>query len=279
MNRTQAQFILGACPPGPLPVGDPQVIEALALAEADAGLARWLAETRSFDAAAAAKLRTVEPPADLKDAILAGRRRLAPIPIPVAPPQRAWRRPTWLALAAMLMVAGLAAFWGRSGSRTGSPVADAGPGETRADADSFRLAAAKFLSEQWQHDFDYPESSFPKIQQWAAQQPDQARLEVPAELAGSRTYGCKVFQWRGHRATLVCFIARDEGQIIHIVSVDRSALPDAAKSASDDAPQFAPAGAWNTAVWSRGSRRYVALTTADTQTLARYVRPAGSAAL
>jgi hypothetical protein len=74
MNQTQAQLILGACPPGPWPLDDPQVAEALRLAESDPGLARWLAETRGFDTAVAAKLRAVAPPADLRDAILAGRR-------------------------------------------------------------------------------------------------------------------------------------------------------------------------------------------------------------
>ena len=272
MNRTQAQFILGACPPGPLPTDDPQVAEALTLAETDGGLATWLVETRSFDAVVAAKLRSIEPPADLKDAILAGRRRLAPAHMTVGSPRRKWARPVLWALAAMgVGMLGVAVFRETDDGGSDGQVAEA---STAQDVPGdLRKAAAKFLSEQWKHDFDYPESSFPKIQQWAAEQPDQARIEVPADLAASQTYGCKVFEWQGHRAMLVCFIAKDDGQVIHIVSVDRSALPDAERIAPEQPPIFAQIGRWNTAVWSHGPRRYVALSTTASETLARYLLP------
>ncbi len=273
MNRTQAQFILGACPPGPLPTHDPQVAEALGLAETDGVLASWLAETRSFDAVVAQKLRSIEPPADLKDAILAGRRRLAPVHAMPGPPQKQKRgRPFLWALAAMgVGMLGVAVFREADDGEADGQVAEASAAQDVPG--DLRKAAAKFLSEQWKHDFDYPESSFPKIQQWAAEQPDHARIEVPADLATSQTYGCKVFEWQGHRAMLVCFIAKDDGQVIHIVSVDRSALPDAERTAPEQAPIFAQVGPWNTAAWSHGTRRYVALSTTAPETLAGYVRP------
>lgn len=272
MNRTQAQFILGACPPGPLPTDDPQVAEALALAETDGVLAAWLAETRSFDAAVAAKLRSIEPPADLKDAILAGRRLPAPAQAKVGGPWRRPVRPVLWALAAMgAGILGVAVLREVDDGKANDQIAEAG---TAQDVPGdLRMAAAKFLSEGWRHDFDYPESSFPKIQQWAAEQPGQVRIEVPAELAANRTYGCKVFEWQGHRAMLVCFVAKDDDQVIHVVSVDRSALPDAERTAPEQAPVFAQVGRWNTAVWSHGSRRYVALSTMSSETLARNVRP------
>ena len=67
-------------------------------------------------------------------------------------------------------------------------------------------------------------------------------LEVPAALAGQRTYGCKVWNWHGQRATLVCFVARGTGDVIHIVSVDRQALPAYAPVPALAGPQFARAG-------------------------------------
>ncbi len=254
MNRTEAQFILGACPPGPLPTDDPQVAEALALAEHDPEPARWLRETRGFDAAVAARLHELAPPAELRAALLAGR-RLTPV---LAFPR--WRQPQWLALAALVVLCvGLAAVQFLGG---------------KADAVAFRTAAAKFLSDTWQHDFDLPERSFPTIRDWLKQQPGGIQLEAPTALAGQRTYGCKVWAWRGHRATLVCFVAQKTGDVIHVVSVNRKDLPPETVVPADSAPQFARAGEWNTALWSQGERVYVALTTAATDILAESLRPA-----
>lgn len=254
MNQTQAQFILGACPPGPLPKDDPQVAEALALAETDPELAGWLAETRAFDAAIANQLRAVTAPARVRDAILAGRRLGS-----MSRPRAFWRKPGWLALAALLaLLLGVSAVWLEN---------------QRVDAAAFRRDVAKFMSVEWLHDFDFPESSFPRIHEWAAQQPGKIQLEVPVQLAGASTYGCKIFNWRGNKATLVCFLAKAEGEVIHVVSVERSALPPAERAVPVDAPQFARAGEWNTAMWSQGGRHYVALTTLNREGLARYLKP------
>jgi hypothetical protein len=255
MNRTQAQFILGACPPGrPLP-DDPEVAEALLLLETDPELARWWAATRAFDSSVAGTLRTVAPPADLRDAILAGLRFTPP---PAHRP--VWRQPAWLALAALFVVllTGAGMWFGRQ--------------QTAATA--FRRDVAKFMSEDWQHDFDFPEASFPKICEWAARQPGGIQLQAPAQLAGNATFGCKIFEWRGRRATLVCFVTKAEGEVIHVVSVDRAALPATEIPVPAGAPQFARAGEWNTALWTQGPRLYVALTTMNTEGLARYVKPA-----
>lgn len=253
MNRTEAQFILGACPPGPLPTDDPQVAEALALAEQDPELSRWLRETRAFDAAVAVQLRQVAPPADLRAALLAGR-RLTPV---VVRPR--WRQPQWLALAALVVLClGLTGLWLGRGDAT---------------AAGFRTAAAQFLSDTWQHEFDLPEQSFPKIREWLAQQPGGLVIQAPAALAAQRTYGCKVWNWRGHRATLVCFVARGTGDVIHIVSVDRKELPAEVPVPDLAAPQFARTGDWNTALWSQEGRVYVALTAGASRVLADHLRP------
>lgn len=243
-------FILGACPPGPWPTDDTEVAEALTFAESDPELQAWLAETRTFDAAMAARLRSIEPPADLLDSILAGRRAT---PAPVQP--RRWPMRTVLAWAATIaLLVAVPAVWIILSPKT--------------DAAALRRDAAIFLSEKWQHDFDYPESSFPKIQEWAAQQSFRIRLEAPAGLANSRTYGCKVFKWHGHTATLVCFVPEGQAQVVHIISVDRSALPTDG-STSPDQRQLAKAGEWSTATWHQGGRSYVALTQLAPETLSQ----------
>lgn len=92
MNTTEAKFILQACRPDGRDATDPRFSDALAQARQDPALADWFAREQAFDAEVAAKLRTVQPPADLRAAILAGARMSRPSPW--------WRQQRVLALAA-----------------------------------------------------------------------------------------------------------------------------------------------------------------------------------
>jgi hypothetical protein len=253
MNRTQAQFILGAHPPGGTEPKDPRYEEALAYAESDPVLREWLREIRGFDAVVCGKLERIAPPADLKDAILAGRR-------PVVTPARDWTR-TILPWAIAALLAGMVAvfFPWRS-------VGDSG------GARGFRTAAARFLTDEWAHDFDRRDRGFPALQEWAATRTAAARLEAPQGLRPLPTFGCKVFQWRGHEAFLICFSSGEDGQLIHLVSVDRAALPEASPMTPGSA-EPARAGEWNTLTWSSGGRVYVALSTMEPDRLLREVGP------
>lgn len=254
MNRTQAELLLGACPPGRPPDQDQEMNQALALAAKDPDLARWLKETRAFDAAVARQLRSIPPPPDLRDAILASRAAAARGSAP-----RLWTRLPAVAAAVAALI-GLALFWTSH--------------QRAASAAGFRSAAATFLTDQWQHDFDFAEPSFPRIQDWVRHQSDRAVIDVPEGLAQLQTYGCKAFAWRGRSAYLVCFTPGPQGQVIHVVSVDRSSLPGIPASEIAGTPSYARVGEWNTARWTRGSRLYVALTTADPEALAQRLRPA-----
>ncbi len=254
MNRTQAQFILGAHPPGGVAPTDPRYAEALAYAESDPVLREWLKEIRGFDSAVCAKLERIAPPADLKDAILAGRR-------PAATPQRSWLGGVWpWAIAALL--AGMIAVlipWRTAGNT----------GDTRG----FRNAAARFLTDEWAHDFDRRDRGFPALQEWAATRPSAVRLEAPRSLRPLPTFGCKVFRWRGHDAFLICFSSGADGQLIHLVSVDRAALSEPASAPQPTTAEPARAGEWNTLTWATGGRVYVALSTMEPDRLLREVEP------
>ena len=97
MNNQEARFILGAYRPDGRDSVDPMFAEALAQAERDPDLGRWLERQRKFDQAFAAKLREVAPPPELRTAILAGGR--------VSQPRRRWwMNPAWLATAAAIAV-------------------------------------------------------------------------------------------------------------------------------------------------------------------------------
>ncbi|MBC8040705.1 MAG: hypothetical protein H7Y06_09195, partial [Opitutaceae bacterium] len=72
MNTNEAKFILRARRPDGRDDADPRFQEALEQARRDPALAAWMAREQAFDEAVAARLRAVEPPAGLRDAILAG---------------------------------------------------------------------------------------------------------------------------------------------------------------------------------------------------------------
>jgi hypothetical protein len=72
MTTEEAKFILSAFRPGGSDTSSPAFEEAMRMVATDPALAAWFAQSRSHDAAVAAKLRLVEPPAGLREAILAG---------------------------------------------------------------------------------------------------------------------------------------------------------------------------------------------------------------
>ena len=63
--------------------------------------------------------------------------------------------------------------------------------------------------------------------------------------------------WRD--ATLICFVPERAGTVVHILVVDRSALTDD----PGERPLLARVADWNSAIWSRGDKVYLALTTAE----------------
>lgn len=104
MNSNEAKFILQARRPDGTDDAEPRFAEALEQARRDPALGEWLAKEQAFDAAVAAKLRAVQPPADLRAAILAGAK--------ASRPAVWWKRPQVLAMAAsVVIVCGLALAW------------------------------------------------------------------------------------------------------------------------------------------------------------------------
>ncbi|MBC8040663.1 MAG: hypothetical protein H7Y06_08985 [Opitutaceae bacterium] len=104
MNSNEAKFILQARRPDGSDDAEPRFSEALEQARRDPALTEWLAREQGFDTAVATKLRAVQPPADLRAAILAGARASRPVAF--------WLRPQVLAMAASVaIVCGLALAW------------------------------------------------------------------------------------------------------------------------------------------------------------------------
>lgn len=104
MNNDEAKFRLRAYRPEGQDAGDPTMSDALRQAERDPALRAWLAREQAFDAAVTSRMRTIEPPSGLREAILAGAR--------MAPRRAVWFRSAWLAVAAAIAVTfTLSAVW------------------------------------------------------------------------------------------------------------------------------------------------------------------------
>jgi hypothetical protein len=243
MNSREAKFILEACRSADLDASDSNIAEALEAMRSDPELAEWFAASRQFDRAVIAKLKAVPVPAGLAERIRAGKSLTGD-----ASGRSSRRR--WLALAASLAIlAGLSSLrLIRSYSATFA---------------SFREDMAEFMDEGWDHTFDLSDGEFSNIRGWLESRAEPIKIDVPLTLAASRTYGCKTIAWHGTTATLICFVPEKARTVVHILVVDRSALTND----PGGEPVLARVADWNSAIWSRGDKVYLALTSADSSTL------------
>jgi len=97
MNTQETKFLLRAYRPNGRDAQDPVFAQPLAQVSHDPALSAWFEREKSFDATVSAKLASVQPPAGLQAAILAGGRA-------GRRPQAVWRKPVWLAVAAAVAV-------------------------------------------------------------------------------------------------------------------------------------------------------------------------------
>lgn len=245
MTPREARFILEACRPNGADEGDPRIAEAIRLLSSDRELRRWFQASQEFDRTIASKLTEVPVPEDLAQRIVVRKRA----PALENPP---WTRRRWLAAAASVGALGVASasLWNRS--HVGK-------------LDTFRSDMAIFMAEVWDRRFDLKDDRFAKLQDYLEGQPGMRSFDVPPELAGSRTLGCKTLRWEGHVTALVCFLPLVTQTVVHLLVVERKALTDP----PGPKPQFVKLPTWQSAVWSAGDQVYLALTTASTERLTR----------
>jgi hypothetical protein len=239
MNSLEAKFILEACRAGDVDESDPRIAEALQAMESDPELAHWFAVTQELDRTIVAKLKTVPVPEDLLARINANGLTSAPEP-------RRLSRRHWLGLAAAAAVLATPAALLLTRARPGK-------------LDTFRHDMGSFMDLGWDKTFDLMDPEFANVKAWLESRRDAVQLDVPSALAASRTIGCKTFSWHGHKTVLICFSPKGAGAIVHVIILPHDALVDPPA----EEPQLARLPNWNSAVWTRADKVYLALTTAD----------------
>ena len=245
MNNTEAKFVLGAYRPSGRDTTDPAMAAALAQAKTDPALGEWFAREQAHAAAVGAKLREIVPPAELRDAILAGGRASGGAPVT---PRVWWLRPSWLAAAAAIMLGVGAALWW--------PVHNA---SNAGDLVAFATADT--------------ERHFTHGGHGAANDALQATLSEPARKLGAglpvnfatlRDSGCRTLTVGGHDVLEVCF--KRDGQWFHCYVARRADFPALARAA---APQIVQRGKMAVASRSDAAHVYVVASPAATAAMQR----------
>ncbi|HEY1849092.1 MAG TPA: hypothetical protein VGG37_07790 [Opitutaceae bacterium] len=223
MTTEEAKFILSAFRPGGGDTGESAFGEAMRMVAADPALAAWFAQSRSHDAAVAAKLRLVSPPSGLREAILAGVR--------VSDPKRSsglgWGWISGLAAAAAAVIALL------------SLRAPAGPDSGTAAYGGF--AINDMVTEAHGGRGEPAATLVTDLQKKGSRMPSADQIDFEK----LRDTGCRTINFAGHDVVEVCF--QREGTWFHLYVTRRDGpMGDSVARG----PSFLSEAAGYAAVWS-----------------------------
>jgi hypothetical protein len=208
---------------------DPEMAEALQQVERDPSLEQWFRQ----HCKAQEKLRQVfadlSVPADLKEAILAGRKIVRPV---FSGPRLAW-----LAAAAVLVaMLGLAALWLRPGP-----------------LERFAVFRARMVRTAM-HDYrmEIRTNDLGQVQSFLVKKGGPRDYTIPKALRGMRVTGGGHIPWGNESASMLCF-DRGDKQMLFLFVIDRSAI----KGEPGKTPKLAKISQFQTASWSDGINTYV----------------------
>jgi hypothetical protein len=207
MNSDTAKEILSAYRSKDRDGADPTFREALRQMESDADLKKWFDDQLDLDRAIRQKLAAIEPPADLQAKILARIRgekvRRSSFALP----------PAWLAVAACLVLGGLALFFS---TRPG--------GSDRFQ--EFKSDALAMVSKQGGPDLDLETPNLTETQSFLREHKAPCYEALPSRLKLMETAGCRAFVWKDYPASLTCFRLPD-GVFLHLVVINKAAMDNA----------------------------------------------------
>jgi len=232
MNIQEAKLILQAYRPGGQDAADPMFAEALALAQRDPELQKWLAQEQALDSLVQTRLQKAVPvPFGLKTRLLAQRKAVRPTPW--------WRIPLWLTTAAAVLVLLLALsfVWFK-------PV----------NQPQFAELRGVMLQNSMQMDghISHMAQDMTQVQGWLKTQNAPADFAMPALLHDAMLKGCKVIEWHGQKVTMLCLGAG--GKHMDLFVIDCTHFRDLKPS---EAVQFAQADGVTTAVWCNGDKTFL----------------------
>jgi len=242
MTTEEAKFILSAYRPNGADAGLPAFGDALRMAAGDAALSAWFAHSRSHDAAVAGKLRQVEPPPGLREAILAGARVGDSQQVPG--PRRAWI--AGLAAAAALAIV---VFTMKTPARPDSGTA------------AFAAFAISDMANERHGGKGEPASALiAQLETRGAPMPGAEQIDFER----LRDTGCRTLNLAGHDVLEVCF-SRDGTQFHFYVTRRDGPLGDSVARG----PSFVTEAVGSAAVWSDDRFDYAIVSAAGAAAIRR----------
>ena len=237
MNPQAAKELLRLYRPETADAESVEFAAALALARADAELARWFENHCAVEKILRARFQGFKAPPGLKEQILSEHHAWQV--------RRRWRRPAQLAAVAALCVLVAVVI---------SLVRPAHDDESLA---AFRRRMVKTAIKTYTMDL---ETNDPRqIRAFLAQHKAHADYVLPKPLETTSSTGCGVLRWQDRTVSMVCFhsdrpLRPGVKTDLFLFVIDRAALPDAPGSGP---PQFATLNRFSTASWAEGGKFYV----------------------
>jgi hypothetical protein len=253
MNGDQAREILMLYRPGTPDEQDPELREALAMAERDPELARWFQAQQALTVSLRNKLKSTEVPAGLREQILS---ELKAPRILHLPPIRRLSVPA-LAAALFLLLGLLGFFYFRS------------PGNQVLA--SFRDRMVDIALRQYPR-MDLQTSDLNQIRTFlTAQQAYGDYVLPPALETKAAGTGCVVLRpWHGKPVSMICFnsgaqkVFKQKADLFLFI-IDRTAVPITSAS-----PKFAEVTTASTVTWAKGDKTYLLVAEGDKQFLKKF---------
>lgn len=236
MNVEEAKKILLINRNGTAEADEPEIAQALLLAESNPELGRWLETQTTLQLALRAKFSEIKPPPGLKEQILsehAAGKRVAAAP-----------RLGWYALAAVLLVMGtLVLVW------YPRPMSDEALSVYQNAM--VRTALGGYA-------MDLLTNSPEPVRAYLAENDAPADFTLPSGLEHAMLTGCAVRDWQGTKVSLVCFrtgkrLPPGEASDLWLFVVDRSTVKN---TPAGHATQLAKINRLMTATWTDGNKLY-----------------------
>ena len=231
MSNDEGKFLLNAYRPNGRDAGDPAFASALAQAKADPSLGTWFAREQAHASVMSAKLRTIAPPAGLREAILAGGSATER----VTARQRRWTPSVWFAIAASFVALASAtlALWPKQDAQAAELTAfalnDVVHGKHGGHGEPAKALQAN-LSETDAH----------------------IASGMPVDFTALEKSGCRTLRVAGHDVLEVCFLRN--GAEFHCYIGRAKDFPE---SGVDDGMTYIQRAGLAAAAWTKGAYRYV----------------------
>lgn len=251
MNHDEAKNILLLYRHGTPDADDPQIAEALALADRDRELKNWLVNHCARQFVLREHFRQVSAPAGLKEQILSEQ---------AAQDKMIYWQPKFAlaAVAVLVVLVALAPFWFSHRSY-----------DDTLDIYQNQMAGVALRG----YAMDLTTNDPVQIRAYLAQNHAPSDFVWPEMLKQASLAGCAVEGWQGVKVSMICFRTGnasmpDGPSNLWLFVVDRALVRGSPMGPS---PQFSKVNRLTTATWTQGDKLYLLGTDGDEQTLKQYL--------